>query len=283
LEWERAKNYILIAFVLLNLGLAALLFLEDRRYTLTPERIRTMHEVLSGNNINLYTAPMRRFAPMRHLEISGFYYDIDMLLGIFFPENEFTQEETSDDEHYIFFSENGNLEIFNGFITFTNENLENRAITHRDAIEISDAFINENFPDFVREVVFDEYGGGGVQIIYRQKYQGQLIFSNQIEFLITSGGIAWVEMQFGRVIGHSADTRRIFALDEVMLTFMQRMRHSAMENPIFINNIDIVYLKEYASNQEGSVYPAVPFYRIKIDDNDLEFLINAYTNESSNF
>ncbi|MCL2577487.1 MAG: hypothetical protein FWE27_05495 [Defluviitaleaceae bacterium] len=283
MEWERAKNIILIAFVILNLGLAGLIFVEHNRYTLTPDRISTIHAVLSENNINLYATPMRRFAPMRHLDISGFYYDVPALLEIFFDETENLIQEETDERHYIFKTDNSSLEISNGFIFFDNsdglgENIINGTITREDAIKISDEFISEHFPDFVREMVFDAYGGDGVQIIYRQQYRGQIILSNEIEFLITARGIEWIELQFGRVIGYSAETRMIFAPDEILLTFMQKMRHEAMENPIFITSIDMVYLLEYASDREGQVYTAVPFYRIFILDNDFEFLINAYTN-----
>lgn len=270
--------------MLLNLGLATLLFLEDRRYTLTPERMSNIHSILSRNKINLYTTPMRRFAPMRHLDISGFYYDIPLLLTIFFPEEaEIIQGETAEGQ-YIFKTENnafGQLEISNGFISFDNRgNLrENRGVefSREEAIAASREFIDRYFPDFVLDSVFSAYGEFGWHIIYRQEYRGRIISTNEIIFIF-SDGLDWIDMSFGRVIGYSAEPRMIFAPDEILLTFMQRMHHEAMENPIFIIDIDIVYFQEYQSNLEGSVYPAIPFYRIFIQDHDMPFLINAYTN-----
>ncbi|MCL1877630.1 MAG: two-component system regulatory protein YycI [Defluviitaleaceae bacterium] len=283
MEWERAKNYILIAFVMLNLGLAFLLHFEDRRFTLTGDRVRTIHEVLANNNIILYTAPPRRFTPMPHLDVSGYYYDVDLLLEIFFGEAEFFEIEM-DAGHYIFETENGaygRLEISNGFVTFDNrdalgENDEGE-ISHTEAIAIADAFISLHFDDFVRDLVItDDFGG--VRITYRQEYRGRLIHSNYIVFLISARGIEWIDMQFGRIISHSADARMIFAPDEILLTFMQHVQHEAANNPKFISQIDIVYFQEYLSDERGSIYPAVPFYRIFVIDNDMEFLINAYTN-----
>jgi hypothetical protein len=283
MEWERAKTIILVAFVLLNLGLAGLLYIEHSRYTLSQDRISNIHAALSDNNINLYATPMRRFAPMRHLDISGFYYDVPALLEIFFDGVEVIEEEP-EAGHYIFATKNdefGRLEISNGFISFDksfgfDENAPE--ISHERAIQLSDEFIEEHFSDFKRDIVFDEYGGGGVRIVYRQEYRGQLIHSNFIEFSVTSQGIAWIDMQFGRIIGHSAEPRMIFAPDEILLTFLQRMHYMAIDNPIFITHMDIVYYQEYASDQAGQIYPAVPFYRIFIRDNDFPFLINAYTN-----
>jgi regulatory protein YycI of two-component signal transduction system YycFG len=278
MEWERAKTYILIAFLVLNLGLAVLIYRENRRFVLSPDRISNINEVLANNNISLYTHLMRRFAPMRHLDISGYYYDVEELLEIFFDGNFFEVE--TDEGYYIFEGAEGRLEISNGFVFFSMDlgEDENGEISRAEAIAVADEFIEKYFADFVRDIVFDEYGGEGVQIIYSQEYRGQLIFTNSIQFLVTARGIEWIEMQFGRVLGYSAEPRMIFAPDEILLTFMQRVRHEAAENPIFISHIDIVYYQEYASDQIGSVYPAVPVYRIFTNVDEFPFRINAFTN-----
>ncbi|MCL2456531.1 MAG: hypothetical protein FWD19_03165 [Defluviitaleaceae bacterium] len=284
MEWERAKNYIIVAFVLLNCGLAGLLFYEDRRYTLGSDRIASIQAVLSDNNINFsYTNLPRRFAPMRHLDVSGFYYDVPALLDIFFGDEVFFRKD-SDDERIIFETEKTILEISNGFISFDNSaNLrenrnenKNENFSREEAIKISQNFIAKYFSDFKRDIVFE--ADGGFRIRYIQEFREQLIYSNLIEFFVLPQGVAWIEMEFGRVIGFSAEPRMIFAPDEILLTFMQRVRHRAMENPIFITHMDVVFKQEYASDQPGTIYPAVPFYRIFIRGEDFPFLINAYTN-----
>jgi len=281
MEWERAKNIILVAFVLLNLGLAGLLFLENSRYTMTQERVRTINAVLSENNIVLYTHLMRRFPPMRHLDIAGFDYDVPALVGMFFDDPANAVQEEMPDGHYRFRYGESRLDILNGVVSFNSfdnypvlgDNVYE--ISHAQAVLLSDGFIVRHYPDFVRDIVFDEYDGSGVRIIYRQQYRGRLIYSNSIEFLVSSRGIEWVDMHFGRVLGHSTETRRIFAPDEILLTFMQRMRG---DNPIFINDIDMVYMKGYWSDTPGAVYPAVPVYRIFVRDSDFPIKINAFTN-----
>jgi hypothetical protein len=282
MEWERAKNIILIAFVIVNVVLAGLLFFEDRRYTLSDERMRNIHTVLSNNYINLYLTPARRFAPMRHLDISGFYYDVPALLDIFFDEPHMVIRGDAEPGNYSFFYENRRMDITNGWVFFDNRyNLEENSygeISRDAAIAIADEFANEHFPDFVRDIVFDEFGGNGVHVRYLQEYREHLIYSNHIEVLVHYDGITWVEMRFGRVIGYGPESRRIFAADEVLLTFMQFVWYEARRNPMFIERMDIVYRKEYASNYEGNVYPAVPFYRIFVQGNDMPFLINAFTN-----
>jgi len=282
MEWEKAKNYILVAFVLLNAGLALLLHLEHRRYTMTGDRDRNIRVVLGQNNISLYTIPIRNFPPMRPVDVAGFYYDIDELLEIFF---EYPALVERDDERYFFSHGYSQLTISNGLISFDFDirglgypSIEPAPpITHGDAAALSDEFISRHFPDFEHDITFE--WEDGIRRIYRQQYRGRLIHSNFAEFFITSHGIEWIDMQFGRIIGHIREPQMIFAPDEVLLTFMQHVRDRAMEEPIFIREMDMVYLQAYESTQQGILYPAVPTYRIFIEGNDdTPYLINAFTN-----
>ena len=294
MEWERAKNYILVFFVLLNLGLGFLWFMEYDRYTMSAEQERIIRSILGRNNISMYTRPMRRSPPMSPLNVSGFYYDVDVLLEIFFNN---PVQITRTDDRYEYEEDHGggspnSLVISNGFIFYDNTSpygfrysgrvlfLGNAAITTNIATTLTDAFIENYFPDFVQDSVF--YTSGevpGVRVIYRQQYRGRLIHSNFIEFLVTNQGIRQIEMQFGQILGHGGTSRLIFAPDEVLLTFVQRIHHLAQEEPIVITHMDLVYFTEYfGSVQQGTINSAEPFYRIFIQGSDRPFLINAYTN-----
>ena len=295
MEWERAKNYILVAFILLNLGLGAVILL-DGRYTLTPERERNIRTVLDQNNISLYRLPMRRFPPMLPLDVTGFYYDIDELLEMFFEDPATAERFDSDDnilgapQRYDYRCGYSRLFVNNGFVTFwyDTRGLEHvrqsiaasqEGITWEEAAVLTTEFIATHFPDFEHDITFDV--DGGIRRIYLQVYRERPIFSNRIEFDISNYGIEWIEMRFGQVIGHGLVPRSIFAPDEVLLTFMQAMHH--VEEPIIIQTIDMVYFQGYPSLQSGSSYPAVPTYRIFMKGDDLPFLINAFTNTSLTF
>ena len=300
MEWERAKTYILIAFIILNVGLGSLRFIEHRRFSISQDQIANITSVLSRNNIHLYTTLIQRFPPMQPLEITGFYYETEMLKSIFFEGFEGEVNVSSEWEgHTLLETDNALLEITNGFIFFENKlipigyeaagteaaggALPTPGLNPR---ETADGFIVRHFPSFRFDFSFRSYLGGGMygtRLIYRQIYRGQAIHTNFVEFLVTDEGIAQIEAQFGRIIGHGGTYRHIFSSDEALLTFMQLMRNIALESPVFISNMDMVYLKEYASDQPGSTYQAVPFYRIFILGNDdFPFLINAYTNTMIN-
>ena len=288
MEWERAKNYILIFFVLLNICLVFLLFLENRRYTMTREHERLIHRVLNQNNITMYHLPMRRSPPMRPLEVRGFCYDIDSLLEILFEEPDNVLRESRDGMQEF---RDGTVEmsISNGFIFFRAEggfgqygqesfralSLEPGDISVEQARVLTDEFIQAHFPDFREDDHFR--AARGMRIVYRQVYRGSLVHSNFIEFLVTPAGIHEIEMQFGEIIRHAATPVMLFAPDEALLTFVQRVSHITRESPMHIASMDLVYFKEYVSDQPN-LYHAVPFYRIFVLDQNRPFLINAFTN-----
>jgi len=288
MEWERAKNYILIFFVLLNICLGSLLFIENRRYTMTGEQERLIRTVLNQNNISMYMFPMRRAQPMRPLNVSGFHYNEDALLQILFEAPEDVERQTPDGAA-LFRDGTASMSISNGFIHYRAEGgfsqdgreyfqalaLEPGEITFEKAQVLTDEFIRAHFPDFRQDDFFA--ASRGMRIIYRQVYRGQLVHSNFIEFLITPVGILEIEMRFGEIRGHAITPVMLFSPDEVLLTFVQRMSHRPMLEPLHIERMELVYFQEYFSDQPND-YHAVPFYRIFIRYENRPFLINATTN-----
>ena len=278
--WERAKTIVLISLVLLNVGLGGMLFAENRRYSLVAEQERLIRTVLNQNGIIVYDLPLNRFPPMRPLDVTGFYYDADALLSIFFPE-EADIVVTRQFGGEVFQYGDRRMSITNGFIFFDDPKgfchcNEVEYVTEEWAVSIADIFIAEYFPDFYQDGVF--VFEDTVRVVYRQKYAGRFVHSNFIEFLVSTIGINQIEMQFGEIIGHTGTPVMIFAPDEALLTFVQRVRHMAQDEPMTIQSMDLVYFQEYVSNQDY-VYTAVPFYRIFTACGDgRPFLINAFTN-----
>jgi len=279
MEWERAKNYILVFFLLLNIGLGIMLFIEDRRYALTGDQERLIRTVLNQNGIIIYELPLQRFSPMQQLDVTGFYYDTDALLEIFFP-NPGLVTVSYQFGGEVFQYGNRHMSITNGFIFFDDPDgfhHDSAGILSEDwAVSLSDMFISSHFPDFILDGIIEF--NDAIRIIYRQQYSGRFVHSNFIEFLVTPIGINQIEMQFGEIRGHSGTPVMIFSPDEALLTFVQRVRHMAQEAPMTINFMDLVYFQEYVSDQYY-VYTAVPFYRIFTACGEgRPFLINAFTN-----
>ena len=287
MQWERAKTFIILFFVLLNVSLFAILRLENRRYILTLEQEQAIRTVLYRNNISLETAIMRDHAPMRSLSISGFYYDEDELIAMFFdnPETVLRLSE----EPYLFTDGYSRLTIsINGFIEFINPQgftrvagtarMQDTPVEQAEAEALSNAFIAQYFPDFRLDSVFpsDE----GWRLYYRQVYRNYKIYTNIIQFLVTPIGIREIEMQFGRIEGFATGPPRIIVSpDEALLAFIQHARNVLGNVPVSIVDMDRAFFQENSSTQRGLTHHAIPVYRISVYGFDMPFLINAYTNE----
>jgi len=270
MEWDRAKNQILVFFVLLNVVLAAFMLSERRRYTVTGEHEAMIRNVLAQNNITLDTDMIRRFPPMRALLMSGYYYDEDALLQIFFADSH-VPERIEHAWGVEFTHGDVELVIANGYVSFFDPN---------GLGGTPQAFISRHFPDFVHDERFLPYDNEG-EVVFRQVYRGYVIYSNSIHFLVTDAGITEVVMRFGIIQGWDGPERPIFAPDEALLTFMQSVQ-AFTRDPVTIWYIDIVYFIEFdhASHEPGTVQHAMPFYRIFTHEFDIPFLINAYLNFS---
>ena len=272
MEWEKAKNLILLFFVLLNLAIAGFLIAENRSYVVSAEQEDIIRSVLARHNITMDTEMIRRFPSMRALQISGYYYDEEELVGIFFRDaGHVIREETPFGVDFT--AGNAQMWITDGFVTYFNPDGWDTTV---------ESIISRHFPGFVRDERFTPHDEEGQRVVYRQTYRGHTIYSNFIEFLVTDAGIIEVDMQFGRVLGFDGPERPLFAPDEALITFLQRANTLLGNQPITIWHMDIVYVLEFANagDERGSVHFAFPFYRIFIRDSELPFLISAYMNLS---
>ena len=286
MHWEQAKNYMIVFFIVLNLALGFMLFWENRQYTLTGSQDRLMRTVLNQNGISMYTIPVQRFAPMRTLGLSGFYYDTAMLKSILF-QDPYSVTQTVEFGADVFRDGNSYMTISNGFVFFESPNgfwrngTQNGGVDMNSASQLTGQFITEHFPTFAADSHTQVQNG--VRRIYRERYNGVTVHSNFIEFLVTEVGIFQIEMQFGEVHGHVGTPAPLFSPDEALLIFAQRVRHLTQDAPMTIMSMDIIYFQEighFSGNEynRADMYYAVPFYRIFTCRGDRPFLINALTN-----
>ncbi|MDR1665141.1 MAG: hypothetical protein LBR83_09520 [Clostridiales bacterium] len=280
--WERAKNLMIVFFLVLNALLAWFLYRESNRYTLTQEREQAVYDVLRRNNVTRYTRIMRNYAPMRPLAISGYAYDSEALVQIFFDEPETVTAEESNPDESVYYTDAARLVISNGYISYElisagGTAADEGAPRTASASALCEEFIRKHFPDYRADGMITETGG--LRYIYRQAYQNYLVYGNFIEFFVTADGIAQIDMQYGTVLGFEGQEQEICPPDEALLTFIQRIRSLYGGAPVMLTQMDMVYYYQEEPNRRGyMVLQAVPYYRIFIEDQALPFLVNAYSN-----
>ena len=282
MKWDKAKNYMLIFFLMANLFLAALIRYESAGHTLSRERQDAIWAVFLQNNITMYNPIPRQFAPMRVLAVSGYDYNVERLLAIFFPA-EADIGHVQDVNRDEFTWEDMRLVISNGYISFVSGHSAAGVPDREAAIAQTQAFIAEHYPDFHLDYQSTRQARhGGLRIFYRQEYQGHTIMTNFVEFLVTGDGdqltIEEVDIQYGRPISFVYMPRELVGPDEALLTFVQHIRRHNNE-PVLITHMDIVYFQTTPGLRESYTPIYVePFYRVFIEGQDEPFRVNAFTN-----
>ncbi|MCL2400959.1 MAG: hypothetical protein FWC91_14615 [Defluviitaleaceae bacterium] len=287
MQWDRAKNFMLIFFGLVNILLAALIHYETNEHILSRERENAIHAVFAQNNISMRYPIPRQFAPMRALQVASYNYDIDRLLYIFFPPHA-EIKITTDSNRYEFTWEDLRLVISmaTGYIAFdSGQSLEGMP-NKNAAIALTQTFIQEHYPGFRLDIQSTRIVRQGLRIFYRQEYQGNLIDINFVEFLVIGEGndlsIAQVDIQYNAPLGFAYMPQELVGPDEALLTFVQHMRrHNDMS--VVITHMDIAYFPP-PSGLRAIYIPYTPiylepFYRIFIEGREEPFRINAYTNQ----
>ena len=283
--WEKAKNLIIIFFLMLNAVLAALNYTQSSRHVLTAERRTAVISMLNQNKISIYIEILRDYKPRRILSVYGYEYDMEKKLAMLFPENaDITRLEYDGREEYVC----GDIVMTfsNGYIAYDNPSglypgvtltAEAGVLSRSAAIAACEAFMSEHFPDFVYDVSILP-SDSGWRIFYRQVYQRNIIHTNFVEIVITPNGIEQLDIQYGKPAGFVGSPREICAPDEALLTFMQRIKDISGDSPVIINHMDLAYIQDEPGLQKGAVYMTTPYYRVFVEHLDQPYLINAFTN-----
>ena len=285
MQWDRAKNFMLIFFLLANVMLAALIHYDSNSYTLTREMENAIFAVFSQNDIEMNYPIPRQFSPKRPLLVAGYDYDIERLLSTFFPPYAIEEiEHTEGANREVFTWEDLRLVISSGYIVFDSGLTALGVPDKSAAITLTQSFIREHYPDFRLDIYSTREVRRGLRIFYRQEYQGHLIHTNFVEFLVTGDGddliIEQVDIQYGRPLNFTYAPRELIGPDEALLTFVQIIRQQT-DAPILITYMDIAYIQTsvgFLSETYAPTIYAEPVYRIFIDGWVEPFRINAFRN-----
>jgi len=264
MEWNRAKDIVIVFLIMLNIMLGIIQFIGSERYTLSAEQERHIVEVLEANNISINTQIIRRFNPMRMLELSPGVIDSTKMREIFLGA---ADAEVADEWGYIRRYEHGesNLIIFQNMVIFENGIFDEfREIDFASARRISDDFL-ASLGDMARGFTLDVgpyFNGNEIIIEYRQRHtDGVVIYNNYFLFAIDNHGIRRIEHSHNMPVGLSASANELFSTDEVLFSFLQAMRMESLDRPKrVIEKMDIVYFMDSGDLELGIAYPYFRIY-----------------------
>lgn len=271
MNWYRAKNLILLSLLVLNIVLILLIIATKNTYTLTQEQAENTHKVLSSKyNIGIYTELPKKYNPRREIEMVNIGPDISVFLyNVFLKDFENINKLVEDDK-----------------ITYQGDN-KTLMVQSGDFVVSSEDGFNKSKDDIMKEL--SEYATGYylyekhtiddvVTYDYRQKYKGEIIYSNYLTFEETGGIITKIEGYYAKPNGYIGDYKEIVSVDMALFA-LANFYPKQDDEQIFIDGIELVYNQEQISNEPNVILKATPCYLIRVRGNQIPVKIDAYTNE----
>lgn len=279
MDWDKAKRIFILLLIILNLGLAGLNYIENKKSTLSQAQEKAAYEVLSQNGISLYTNLIYKFPPMRRLLVTVPKYSRDELKRMFFDSEQTTV--TVEFGKTILKSDTKTLTI--------EKNKFDLQILKADK-EISEFDKNtaqkiaENYLDSLKKPIKDLDLGTIIEkedsftFEFFGVYQGKKVFCNNYHVTVTKNGITKVKGYFfaaERLIG---EKKEICSCDEALFTIMKEIKAENKKEQITIDKIELGYdFQDIIENSEE--IKLVPCYRIYVLGKEKPYVVNAYTNE----
>ncbi len=285
MDWNRVKSIFIYILIVINICLFVLNYKEGQKYTLTSEQEKAVYELLSNNNIGVYTNLIKKFSPMRQLAVTTPVFDNDSIRSVFFDKNE-EIKITVDFDRTVFKGESKTVTLYGNILVFECPDgtgaIEN--LTQKKAAESAENFINsltfEGRNNIEMEKV-SEYENGYL-VEFNELYGKSSVFCSSRNVYITEDGIISMVSEFYNIEGYTGEKRQICSCDEALLTVLYDIKNSGDEMPTgaYIEKIELGYdLQAQSDISQINTLKLVPCYRVFISGFDKPFTVDAYTNE----
>ena len=284
MDWNKVKSIFIYILIIINIGLLALNYKASRKYTLTGDQERAVYQLLSNNNIGVYTDLIKNFSPMRQLAVTTPSFDNDKIRNAFFQQDE-EIKITIEFDKTVFKSESKTVTLAENILFFDcpegTGNIQN--FNKKDAAEYAEDFIDNPAFDTKNNINLEKISEyqDGYKVEFNELYGKNSIFCSSREVYITHKGIVFMRAEFYNVEGYTGEKRQICSCDEALLTVLYAIKNSEQEMPTgtYIEKIELGYgLQEQSDISQINTLKLVPCYRVFVSGFDKPFTINAYTN-----
>ncbi|MDL2248550.1 hypothetical protein LJB89_02520, partial [Tyzzerella sp. OttesenSCG-928-J15] len=259
MEWNRAKDIIIVFLVLLNIMLGSLLGINSQKYKLSIEQEKNIVEVLASNNIGLYCKIINKYEPMKMLELTPSEFDeLKMIEAFLGNSNAILSLESEGIKRYDDYSGNSVMFIENKVSFESNERDENFIFNTDNAKKICTEYLNK-MGDMGKgfELDLGPYNRGEeILLEYRQSINDIVIYDNYFLFAIDEYGLRRVEYSNSLPVGYSANAKEICSSDEALFSFLAAMKRESSDKPQrIVEKMDLVYFIDPLEQESNQAYP----------------------------
>lgn len=285
MNWNKVLTIFILLFLVINVGVFGYRELRKQRsYTLPGSRIRQLENVMKQKGVTMY-AYLPDFYPKAKLELKNSEWKKEEILKTIFAEQEYRSEISYQGalaDTYL--NEEQTLSFYTGDYTgtlyykgknprYVPDSLTLLAMESKAVLFAKDLVgKNQEFEVTHRQIVDDGYLLE-VNGLFRKEH----IFSSYFQIRINAEGIQEAIGRFYQPLDFTGQPEEIYAFDEVMYYFMNKMEENG-KSQIIIKDVDVGYWI-LDTNAKQLAIESIPVYRIILDGDDSIYYIDAYKNE----
>lgn len=279
MEWGRAKRFVVVLLLFLNLLLAGLNYKMGQESTMSAAQERAIFEVLSQNGITMYTEILTDSAPMARLNVEMPSYSKETLERLFFSGEKTTVSVGGEQTVYrgkqAALTMTGSHGLWESSVVSGGKEGLKKADAQKTAEEFL-AGTEHFFGSYAEPIVVER--DDGYEIRFFGLYKRVNVFSNYFCVFVTVNGIQRISFNYCPISGYEEEKKDICFSDEALLTFMREWKKSEKEGEATIHRIELGYDQMGQNTAEDTKTLALePCYRIYLMEEDEPYLINAYT------
>ncbi len=275
MNWNKAKNIIIMILMFLNIILLLVSHYGNDEYILSSEKEKAIIKLLNEDGVKIETGIPVKFQPSHYLSLDIVDYDVDELKKLFFEDNE-DVKRSIEFEATIFKTSEKILKIneadivYEKLCTEKSSDIFEGSEAKKEAERVIKSLIkNKNYE--LQEIKFEN---GSYYLKYYEIYLKNKVYSNYINFVINKDGIEKMKLSRYGAVGFYGARREVCSADEALFSWLLEMKGKNSYVNIVIDDMEQGYCFEESTLKTR----VVPCYRISVKDGET-YYINAYTSE----
>lgn len=274
MEWNKAKNYIIIVLIIINCVFCALNIIKKGKTRLDSESVSDTRAVLSSRGIALNCDLPKDFSPMGQLYMKDYEYDYIELQEIFFGSinGVIRTQEGSD---IVFSRDESTLTVSADGVCFESEGTGELGGADEAETAIGEYVrgLNAEFADYSPRMSGDTEKGRCFE--YRQRFHGQPVFSNYLKAEVEQNGKISIKFNWQQPVEYKGSKENIISPVEAVYcaSSLIKQKHGTA-------SVDGVEKGYYLTERHGEgQLAAAPWYKIYINGGRAAYYVNAYSGD----
>jgi len=272
MDWARAKNILIIAFILLNIFLLYNLFSEEFVFTGSRLSANDLDQLVkflktAGIEVSAKDIPQSP-AKMQVLKVGYQLIDTDSLLKKVFGENKNYQQKGQ-----LYWNGNTTLKIDNSIKVTILDKIDVSGLSEGNIYSFCDRLLDRYGLNEKDKSVSAFYkSDDGYVVEYQNNYQDHFLDISYIRIKIKKSGELQLEKLWLKPMGFSNLKRDIIGAADALLRLAS---YKEKAEPLKVTAVESGWYFSWESTDIGQ---AVPVWRIKTDGGEV-YYINAFTGE----